>query len=425
MDEFATSKLTHLALESVDKRVLRQANIDFLQTLSREQLIAELVEKAQIEDYLEDRLNLATEKLNDERHNPTSGLPTRRMLNKFLENGPGQGSISLVQIDINNLKPVNDMYKHVAGDMLIKSLADSIVLTELVRDGLVTLNDNLEITAMAAPMDELRQRAIAGSLLFHPSGDEFVVANKYPPRDSRTSQSDYIREIKDHEYELLHLCQKLFERDWERVSAEHGYQTPPASFSFGVCNTAERIVAGKDMQTVLNVADSRSLIHKGWSKLRTNNPVPTSRTERAAMRADYAGWGFGELERMDDFGQFTQYMESVEIESEKIRNAHGDINESDTIYDFIDKNRIVSDRPYFKFASADEIAKIIYNLGEDETPAVAIEAYLDSEPRKSLSRADADMLESNGIKVGDKYVSHYEHYRSNKLNLDESANSIG
>ena len=90
------------------------------------------------------------------RHDPLTGLANRRVLNEHLSHLLAEVSVNgtecaLLMIDLDNFKPVNDLYGHDAGDALLVEVAD-----------------------------RLRETCASARLLARLGGDEFVCVLDYP-----------------------------------------------------------------------------------------------------------------------------------------------------------------------------------------------------------------------------------------------------
>ena len=140
---FLKSLLTHACYTEKDKKLLR-----FISTQ-----IASAVERIR----LHERLNHASN------HDQLTGLPNRRLFYDRLETAlarlrRSQGRLSLLYLDLDKFKEVNDSFGHAAGDALLQEVArrlktcvrDSDTVARLGGDEFVVLLESAGLAANAA-----------------------------------------------------------------------------------------------------------------------------------------------------------------------------------------------------------------------------------------------------------------------------------
>lgn len=120
-------------------------------------------------------------------HDPLTGLPNRRMFMRTfqveLERQERQrSSLSLVSLDLDHFKKVNDSWGHAVGDIVLKGLADALSKSKRPYDTAARLGGE-EFALLLPGASEVRARAITQRILntfrttpFHSQdGTEFFV----------------------------------------------------------------------------------------------------------------------------------------------------------------------------------------------------------------------------------------------------------
>ena len=97
------------------------------------------------------------------RHDPLTGLPNRRAFNEAVTDAlltvHETGPITVMLIDLNGFKPINDTYGHAAGDHVLVAVAQR--LQDAVPDGQVGRLGGDEFVAVVPGLDDDQQRARA------------------------------------------------------------------------------------------------------------------------------------------------------------------------------------------------------------------------------------------------------------------------
>jgi len=126
-----------------------------------------------IEAKQELKLRLLAEKKANEMalHDPLTGLANRRKANMEIESAlenAARAPVTLLAIDLNRFKPVNDLYGHLAGDQLLLAVGERLK-TAVGNEGLVSRIGGDEFCAMLsgiASRDQLISRVEKLSLIF-------------------------------------------------------------------------------------------------------------------------------------------------------------------------------------------------------------------------------------------------------------------
>lgn len=157
---------------------------------------------------------------------PLTGCSSRKGLENALHNrfSKSSNSFTVAVIDINNLKMVNDMFGHEAGDLLIKSVGTA--LNKVTR--------GIDCTARVG-------------------GDEFFVL-----LDASVNQAELIMSRAKTHLQQLENTEK--------------YGIIPMQISVGVAHCADV----KDFQDAINLADQRMYRDKQGSKKLQTSPMPVS-----------------------------------------------------------------------------------------------------------------------------------------------------
>lgn len=153
----------------LDTRMQMSSGIHELRVLTRG--INEMAEKLQHErDHLEQRIHEATGKLRGMAfYDALTGLPNRRMLDdrmkQALAASKRHGSYgALMFLDLDNFKPLNDVYGHAVGDLLLAEVARRLLVCVREVDTVARLGGD-EFVVMIPQVDEdkeesMRQAAI-------------------------------------------------------------------------------------------------------------------------------------------------------------------------------------------------------------------------------------------------------------------------
>jgi diguanylate cyclase (GGDEF)-like protein len=118
-------------------------------------------------DSLEKRGELEEENLRDQ----LTGLYNRRYVDKLIterENSESPKPIAVISCDLDHFKKVNDSYGHLAGDDVLKSVAEALLINTRVNDSVVRLGgeeflillDSVDDPAVAKSRAEDIRRAV-------------------------------------------------------------------------------------------------------------------------------------------------------------------------------------------------------------------------------------------------------------------------
>ncbi|MBI5074268.1 MAG: GGDEF domain-containing protein [Nitrospirae bacterium] len=148
---------------------------------------------------------------------PLTGLHNRNYFNEIIMNEVARtkrygNSFSIVMLDIDNFKWVNDNYGHVFGDKLLRDCA--AIMSEAVR---------------------------ASDIIVRFGGDEFLVV--IPEHDSM-------------------MCQEIINRIRDRID-DWNLSYSSADYSLAVSAGCANFLPGKEIMSVLKEADTRMYANKG------------------------------------------------------------------------------------------------------------------------------------------------------------------
>jgi len=266
---------------------------------------------------LEQRLKSAT----------TSSVSSLKNMNGYTQRLPEISSygknVSVIEIDMNLLKEINDHYGHHSGDTLLRCLGIAMVEVTAAHMGLLAFDESG--TSMAPKnavrenqendgqyVSRIRNQAREKDI-YHIGGDEFRIIVKH--KDSN------LENIRAADQAFMSEVAKRFDTLWKkvRVGIKDDQGSPclvDASFSYGFANTAEPMLEDKTVVQVQRVADNRAIYMKAWQKLTGLVKSPAGRSFDD-LRNDPRLKGLEKLRTHEELFQFIEAKEKSYLGGER------------------------------------------------------------------------------------------------------------
>ena len=195
-------------------------------------------------------------------------------------------SVSVVEIDADFLKSVNDTYGHEMGDLYLKTLAEAMVEVYAERMDYLAYDAHGNMYAADGRDVEKVKDEIRTKFIYHNGGDEFRIVLKHPKPSKDTDKAQYLRDISAGNYAFMTDIQERAKILWRKARGREC--TVDASFGYGIVNSEEPIAQipqhvqkhpETDPQLAFlkqmgKIGDSRAMLYKTWAKV----------TKRVALR---------------------------------------------------------------------------------------------------------------------------------------------
>ena len=212
------------------------------------------------------------------------------------------GSVSVVEIDTNFLKSMNDRYGHDAGNQYLKTQADAMVDVLAKHFGHIKFGENGDIIVpdnakrLKNESDEMYisriKEIVREKGLYHIGGDEFRILLEHKKKSIIEPAAKYAERVLIEAHEIMQEISERFELLWDKIrlnieDCSGNICDVRASFGYGIANNAEEMWIKANIKELQNIADRRCTKLKVWQKIRGVIPMPPGReSDLEKLKAD-------------------------------------------------------------------------------------------------------------------------------------------